>query len=81
MASEQVEIIMSKVQQLPPEEQLELIGRIAEGLAEIKRSDKEPGEMRYLVYGEYRDTSGHESAEEDFKLAEWRPTEEWIDGH
>ncbi|MEK6406778.1 MAG: hypothetical protein AABN34_07435 [Acidobacteriota bacterium] len=76
MASEQLEIIMNQVQQLSPEERLQLIKRVAASLAEVKRS----GERRYLVYGEYRNASGNESTEEDFKLAEWQPTEEWLNG-
>ncbi|MEK6320131.1 MAG: hypothetical protein AABN33_00465 [Acidobacteriota bacterium] len=66
MASEQLEIILNQVQQLSTEEQLQLIKRVAVSLAERKKS----GEERYLVYGEYRDASA--TAEEDFKLAEWR---------
>ena len=30
--------------------------------------------------GEYRNASGYESTEEDFKLAQWNPTEEWLNG-
>ena len=76
MASKQLEIIMNQVQQLSPEERLQLIKRVAASLAEANQS----GERRYLVYGEYRNASGHESTEEDFKLAEWNPTEEWLNG-
>ena len=76
MASEQLEIIMNQVQQLSAEERLQLIKRVAASLAEARPS----GERRYLVYGEYRNASGHESTEEDFKLAEWHPTEEWLNG-
>jgi len=76
MASEQLELIMNQVQQLSAEEQVQLIKRVAECLAERKNS----GEGRYLVSGEYRNASGHESTEEDFKLAEWHPTEEWLNG-
>lgn len=36
---------------------------------------------QYLVYGQYRNTLGREfSTEEDFKLAEWHPTEEELNG-
>jgi len=76
MASEQLEIIMNQVQQLSPEERLQLIKCVAASLAEVKPC----GERRYLVYGEYRNDAGHESTEEDFKLAEWHPTEEWLNG-
>ncbi len=76
MASKQLEIIMNQVQQLSPEERLQLIKRVAASLGEVRQS----GDRQYLVYGEYRDASGHESTEEDFKLAEWHPTEEWLNG-
>jgi len=66
MASERLEIIMNQVQQLSPEERLQLIRRVAESLAEGNKSS----EHRYLAYGEYRNASGHESTEEDFRLAE-----------
>ena len=71
MASEQFEIIMSKVQQLSPEEQLQLIKSVAESLAEGRKS----GEKQYLIFGNYKGAADHESTEEDFKLAEWHPTE------
>jgi len=76
MASEQLEIILNQVQQLSTEDQMQLIELVAERLAEGRHA----GERRYLVYGEYRNASGHESTEEDFKLAEWHPTEEWLNG-
>jgi len=47
---------------------LQLVKRVAQSLAEGNKSV----EHRYLVYGEYRNASGHASTEEDFKLAEWR---------
>ena len=71
MASEQFEIIMSKVQQLSPEEQLQLIKRVAESWAGGRKS----GEKHYFIFGNYKSAAGHESMEEDFKLAEWHPTE------
>lgn len=76
MASEQLEIIVNQVRQLSDEDQLQLIQRVAEGLAENKKA----GERRYLVYGEYKNAPGRESTEEDFKLAEWHPSEEWLNG-
>lgn len=76
MASEQLEIIMNQVQQLSPEERLQLIKRVAESLAKGNQS----GDRRYLVYGEYRNASGNESTEDDFKQAEWHPTEDWLNG-
>lgn len=68
MTSKRLDVIVNQIQQLPDEEQLQLIKRVAECLAESKKA----GERRYLVYGEYQNAPGRESTEEDFKLAEWR---------
>lgn len=76
MASEQLDLIMNQVQQLSPQERLQLIKRVADSLA----GGKKPGEQRYLVYGEYRTALRRESTEDDFRLAEWHPTEEWLNG-
>lgn len=76
MASKQLEIVMSQIQQLSPDEQLELIKRITE----VLNTGRAPREHRQLVYGEFKDARGRESTEEDFKLAEWHPTEEWLNG-
>lgn len=72
MTSKQLEAMVNQVRQLPDEEQLQLIKRVAESLAESRKT----GERRYLVYGEYKKAPGHESTEEDFKLAEWHPAKE-----
>ncbi len=52
MTSKQLEVIVNQIQQLPDEEQLQLIKRIAESLAESKKT----GERRYLVYDEYKNS-------------------------
>lgn len=59
MASKQLEI--SQVQQLSPEEQLELIKRVTESL----NNARESGEHRQLIYGEFKGARGRESTEED----------------
>lgn len=76
MASEQIDLIMNQVQQLSAPERLQLIKRVADSLAEGEKA----GEERYLVYGEYSNAPGRQSTEDDFKLAEWHPTEEWLNG-
>jgi hypothetical protein len=92
MASEQVEIIMAQVQQLSPEDRLELVNRLTEWLDTNKESAERPSlvhgayssdarETTGLVYGKYRNTGRPESTDEDFRLAEWHPTEEELDGH
>ena len=73
MATSKYQFVVKEAQQLSPQEQLELIRQLAESLANVQPKLQQP---RYLVYGEFRDTPGREfSTEEDFKLAEWHPTE------
>ena len=73
MAASAYQLVVQQAQQLSPQEQLQLIKQLAEKLSQTETKS----EPRYLVYGEYRDTPGREfSTEEDFKLAEWHPTEE-----
>ncbi len=67
---------MTEVQGLSADEQLQLIKRVAEMLAQSNR-DEQP---RYLVYGEFKDAAGAETTEEDFKIAEWHPTEKELTG-
>jgi uncharacterized protein YoaH (UPF0181 family) len=76
MASKQMEIVLSQFQQLSPDEQLELIKRVTE----VLNNGRESGEHRQLIYAEFKAAHGRESTEEDFKLAEWRPTKEWLNG-
>ncbi|MDQ3010526.1 MAG: hypothetical protein M3X11_07465 [Acidobacteriota bacterium] len=77
MATSEYQLIAQQALALPAEEQLRLIQQLAEKLS---RSQKQ-ARPRYLVYGEFCDTPGREfSTEEDFKLAEWHPTEEELNG-
>jgi len=51
--------------------------QLAEKLSQSQRQTQ----PRYLVYGEFRDTPEHEFAtEKDFKLAEWNPAKEELNG-
>ena len=91
MASEQVEIIMAQAQHLSPEDRLELLNRLTEWLGRSTESAERPSlvhsaysrdarEATGLVYGKYWNTGRPESTDEDFRLAEWHPTEEELDG-
>jgi hypothetical protein len=78
MAISEYQLVVQQAQKLSPQEQLQLIKQLAEQLAEREARPQQP---RYLEYGKYRDTPGREFAtEEDFKLAEWHPTEEELNG-
>lgn len=78
MATGQYQLVMQQALSLSPQEQLRLIKQLAEKLLFLQ---PESQQHRYLEYGKYRDTPGREFAtEEDFKLAEWHPTEEELNG-
>ncbi|MFN0122405.1 MAG: hypothetical protein ACKV2V_18070 [Blastocatellia bacterium] len=77
MATAEYQLIAQQALTLSPKEQLQLIQKLAEKLS----LSEQRAESGYLVYGEFRDTPGREfSTEEDFKLAEWHPTEEQLNG-
>lgn len=76
MATVELDIIKQQTRKLPPNQKIELIKFLAESLTASK-SEKEP---KYLVYGEFRNYPGKMSTEEDFKIAEWHPTEAELNG-
>ena len=76
MATVELDIIKQKTKKLPPKERIELIKFLAESLS-ASTPEKEP---KYLVYGEFRNYPGKMSTEEDFKIAEWHPTEAELNG-
>jgi hypothetical protein len=80
MAASQLDLIMNQVQQLSVSEQLQLIKRVAEllGCAGQPQPARQP--IQGLVYGKYKDAPGQMSTEEDFRIAEWRPTEKDLNG-
>jgi hypothetical protein len=71
-----VEAIVSQVRQLPLADQLRLIQRVAEEL----RLETSPASRKAMVYGKYRRAPEGMSTEEDFKLAEWWPSERDLNG-
>lgn len=74
MSTNQLQATIEQAQTLTFEEQLQLIKYLADRLA---ASAQPKTESRYLEYGKYRNSGvGRMSTEEDFKLAEWNPTEE-----
>lgn len=78
MATSEYQLVVQHAQKLSPQEQLQLIKQLAENLAVREAM---PKKYCYLSYGEFHDTPGREfSSEEDFKLAEWHPTEEELNG-
>jgi len=67
-----IEQIATQAAQLPFRERLRLIHRIIDTLPQ------EAKQRQHLSYGQFR--GAQMSTEEDFRLAEWRPTEGELDG-
>lgn len=76
MAASQLDLIMGQVKQLSASEQLQLIKRVADLLTQPRPQPQLLG----LIYGKYQDAPGPMSTEEDFRVAEWHPTEKDLNG-
>ena len=69
VATVTMEQIVTQVRYLPYDERLRLAHRIIDTL----KPPRETNRPRYLVYGQFR--GPQMSTDEDFRVAEWRPTE------
>ncbi len=69
-----LEQIIAQIQQFPPDEQLQLLLRLAEKLI----ATVQPRQLQPLIYGQFRGMSM--STEEDFAVAEWHPGEKELNG-
>lgn len=69
-----LEQILAQVEKLSLEERLKLIKLVAERLV----SPEKPPRPQPLVYGQFK--GQRMSTEEDFRIAEWRPTEKDLNG-
>lgn len=76
MATAQLELIFAQIKPLPLRDKLRLLQWVAEDLQPAVTEPESTG----LVYGKYRNTGRPMSTEEDFKLAEWHPTEAELNG-
>jgi len=74
ISNSSVEQITAQVVQLPFSERLRLIHWIIDTLP----LPREAAQRQYLVYGQFHGV--RMSTEEDFYLAEWRPTEMELNG-
>ena len=69
MATRELDIIKQRINILSKDEKVELIGLLNKSLRKTARAP------RLLQDGKYR-SSGHQmSSPEDFKIAEWHPTD------
>lgn len=75
MATSQIELIYLQIKALNLEDKLRLIEWMAK---ELQLALRPIG--KGLVYGEYKDNGRRMSTEEDFKIAEWNPTDAELDG-
>jgi hypothetical protein len=79
MSINELESVVIQAQKLSPKEQLLLIKRVTDFLAERNLTNvtdelaEETDTPRHLIYGEFHGTHGLMSTEEDFRLAEWHP--------
>jgi hypothetical protein len=69
-----VDKVLADAESLPPADRMLLIQRLTESLMRIEKTGKSR-QMRFGVY-----SSGQQSTEEDFKIAEWHPTEAELNG-
>jgi len=76
MATVEIDTIKQQSRKLLPNQKLELIKFLVESLV----SDKSGQTPQYLVFGKYRNSGRQTSTEEDFKIAEWHPTEAELNG-
>lgn len=65
-----ISAIKDQVKDLSPEQKVELIKFLADTLADRQQPS------RMIEFGKYANTGGRISTEEDFKIAEWRPSDE-----
>ncbi len=71
-----LENILTQVKQLSPQYRLRLVQRIIQTLI----SPTPPPQPQPLRFGEFSGDEASMSTLEDFALAEWRPTDEELDG-
>jgi hypothetical protein len=77
MSAQDLEKILAEVRRLSLEDRLRLMTYVAESLSAPGCA----GSQGPLVYGKYRNSAGgYMSSEEDFKSAQWHPTEKDLNG-
>ncbi len=74
MATREIDIIKKRFDILSESEKIELIALLNKSLQRPDRPSK------LLQYGKYRKTGRRLSTPEDFKIAEWHPTDSELDG-
>lgn len=75
METTTISAIKDQVKDLPAEQKAELIKFLADEL-----TDK-PRQSTMIEFGKYANSGKRMSTEEDFKIAEWRPSDEELNGN
>ena len=70
-----ISAIKDQVRSLPAEQKAELIKFLADQLAD------KPRQSNMVEFGKYANSGRRMSTEEDFKIAEWRPSDEELNGN
>ena len=76
MAIIELDIIKQQSRKLLPKQKLELIKYLAESLNAKKNGQV----LNFIGFGKYNETGLRMSNEDDFKIAEWHPTDPNING-
>ena len=74
MATREIDVIKKRLGVLSETEKIELISLLNKSLRKAGQPSK------ILQYGKYRNSGRQFSTPEDFKIAEWRPTDSELDG-
>lgn len=77
MAVSELQIVLQRAARLSSAEKVQVIKNLADSLTNGDAAQKQ---SKFLEYGKYRDFPGKPVDEEDFKIAEWHPTDEELEG-
>ena len=75
MATREIDIIKKRSKELPQKQKIELIRFLTDLLAH------KPQQAKMIEYGKYANSGRRISTEDDFKIAEWRPSDKELNGN
>lgn len=75
MATKEIDIIKRRSKDLPQNQKVELIEFLTDLLA------PKPQQVKMIEYGKYANSGRRMSTEKDFQIAEWRPSDEELNGN
>ncbi len=75
METTTISAIKDQVKNLPAEQKAELMKFLADELAD------RPRQSSMIEFGKYANSGRRMSTEDDFKIAEWRPSDEELNGN